>query len=311
MIAFWSWVLFFDCGLFLLLSLYAVWRIGLKVKQDKCGSWSGRSFSTFASLVTIFLYAIGRSFACFVFADPSIPINADGSFSTHLLLAVASAFFLMFQTALIHKWMTHVSDMSMSIDGTAIPRGWVLSISSFLFVSYLLVVLFAFLDYKREFWRLSTGTLNRIISVYCGFAYFVNGVCLIWLGFRFRKLWEPGSSAGARASNRILGVALFFGGVTVVRSIFLFMFLGDSDTNVIMHSLLHNDWAAPVIFFVEWLSVAVALLLLSRSKSGGDGSRGRGAHNPEANDDSSAVFATDDSSIQQTYPLFQTRYSRI
>lgn len=217
-------------------------------------------------MLTLFLYATLRCISLVLFA--SGVIDSSGDVRTNMYRFFPALGFMALQSTMLAKWVDHVAELTLVLQNQSFRIGQFLVTCSMLMVfADATVTCLGLIDTEIVHFSTQPGRFwNILINMLCGVVYAFNGFAFTGLGCFLRWLWVPVTPMGVHASKRILGIALLFGVMCVVRGGILLMYIDDGNKTPNVQQVTHNEWGAPSVLMFEWLCLVISLLLLTVAK---------------------------------------------
>jgi hypothetical protein len=213
-------------------------------------------------LVTLLVYCVLRTVALALIALDKVP-NNEG-FAQNSLNAAPGTFYAFFQTALVWRWVSTVSELTAVLQATSFGLGDFVRFSSLLLgivQPILNVMAVADVDWLK-FSSLTSNDWNLMVQLYSGILYIYNGLAFLALGLLLLRLWTASLTGDMHHQRlRILLIAVVFASVTFFRGLMLVLFLfTNSDQHVA--SLVQSSWGAPAVLLAEWWSIVLSIFVL-------------------------------------------------
>jgi hypothetical protein len=218
-------------------------------------------------MLALFLYCVMRAIQLALFAAGVL--DSSGDITTNMYRFVPALGFMAVQSAMLNKWIDHVSELTLVLQHQAFGIGqFLITCSVFLMIADAVLTVLAMIDTEIVHFSHQPGHMwNVLVNMFCGVVYAFNGIAFSGLGCFLRYLWIPVTPMGAYASRRILGIALIFGIMCIARGSILLMYIDDDATaNTHVHTVTHNDWGAPSVLLFEWTALVISLFLLTVAK---------------------------------------------
>jgi hypothetical protein len=218
-------------------------------------------------MLALFLYCVMRAIQLALFAAGVL--DSSGDITTNMYRFVPALGFMAVQSAMLNKWIDHVSELTLVLQHQAFGIGqFLITCSVFLMIADAVLTALAMIDTEIVHFSRQPGHMwNVLVNMFCGVVYAFNGIAFSGLGCFLRYLWIPVTPMGAYASRRILGIALIFGIMCIARGSILLMYIDDDATaNTHVHTVTHNDWGAPSVLLFEWTALVISLFLLTVAK---------------------------------------------
>lgn len=258
------------------------------------GTASSGAKKGYLVMLALFVYCIMRAVQLALFAGSVL--DSSGDINTNMYRFVPALGFMAVQSAMLNKWIDHVSELTLVLQHHSFGIGqYLMTCSVFLMIADGILTLLALIDTQGVHFTNQPGHMwNVLVNMFCGVVYAFNGIAFSGLGLFLRRLWIPITPMGVHASKRILGIALIFGVMCIARGAILLMYIDDDTTaNTHVHKVTHNDWGAPAVLLFEWAALVTSLFLLTVAKN----------HN---NNNSSLVIATVPSAVAFSAPSTTT-----
>lgn len=244
---------FIDAALFTVLAIGALYRLALKFHLDHF-TVPRKSIVVHAVFSALASYSIVRATILVLIGVDRVPDNEGLSMT--MFNMIPTVFFSILQTLLIAKWAGHVADIVLVLQHQKIRWGKTLVyISVGLVLIALMLVIAVVSDEGRASPLLSAAEWVAITDVYSGIIYIFNGAAFASLGIVLRSKWQPGNPEDLSACRRILGMAMVFGGVCIVRGAILLTF-ADPDK---VKTVVYSSWGTPLVLLVEWIALVISL----------------------------------------------------
>lgn len=251
----WYWVLGI---LYLGLAVAALYRLILKLRADG-GSVKSKSRIVFGIYIALVAYGTTRGVVVILEADDKVPRDQD--LSQTLFDMIPALLFCVLQTALIAKWVGHVSDVTFVLRHEVFSWRRPIIVASVIACIITVVLVIATLgDEAHSSPYVSEGTWVQILNSSTGITYCINGLLFASLGIILRSNWQPTSESDVAACRRILAIAVLFGGVCIIRGIGLIAFAGQDRES---SDIVTSHWGSPLMLTVEWIALVTSLFGLT------------------------------------------------
>jgi hypothetical protein len=251
----WYWVL---GVLFIGLAVAALYRLILKLRADG-GTVKLKSRIVFGIYVALVAYGTTRGVVVILEALDKVPRNQD--LSQTMFDMIPAVLFCVLQTALVAKWVGHVSDVTYVLRHEVFAwRRPIIFASVIGCIITVLLTIATLGDRAHSSPYVSESTWVQILNSSTGMTYCMNGLLFASLGIILRSNWQPTSESDVAACRRILAIAVLFGGVCMIRGIGLIAFAGQDRES---SQLVSSHWGAPLMLTVEWVALVTSLFGLT------------------------------------------------
>jgi hypothetical protein len=247
----WYWVL---GVLYVGLALAAAYRLVMKLRADG-GHFSRKSAIVLFIYASLISYGLVRGIVITLTALDEVP--HDQSLSETMFDMIPALLFCVLQTALVAKWVGHVSDIMFVLHHQVFSlRRPVIIVSIICCAITALLAIATAIDESHASPLVDRETWVQVLNSATGVTYCVNGIMFGALGVMLRSIWQPSSASDVAACRRIIAIAVLFGGVCVVRGVALIVFAGrDQESSKVVSS----HWGSPLMLTLEWIALVTSL----------------------------------------------------